>query len=218
MMAATHVAKLFLRRCKLAKKHALFSYISCQKNYQNCYSISSLSTSSYYFDSWKRTECAFPLVRLLKSKSCCNNVKSHVHSLYGNWTSQISQRSYSVEVADCDISFEDLEALIQGGDIQLIDVREPQEINEYGTIPGSVNIPLGQVKDALLLTEDAFQNKYKVSKPQQFDANIVFFGLGPIKARAAVELAHKFGYTRSRMYRGGWEDYTQKTGQSLKRM
>ncbi|XP_076356471.1 uncharacterized protein LOC143249820 isoform X2 [Tachypleus tridentatus] len=198
-MAATHVthaAKLLLRRCKLGKKHTLFSYVSCQKNYRNCYSTSS---SLYCFDSLYRTECEFPSVRLLKSKRVFNNVKSPVHAYYGNWTSRTFQRRYSVEVEDRDVSFEDLEALIQGGDIQLFDVREPKEIDEYGTIPGSVNIPLGQVKDALLLAEDAFQNKYKVSKPQQFDANIVFFGLGPIKARAAVELAHKFGYTRWRL-------------------
>lgn len=40
-----------------------------------------------------------------------------------------------------DISFEDLEALINGGDIQLIDVREPSEIKSSGKIGQAINIP-----------------------------------------------------------------------------
>ena len=40
-----------------------------------------------------------------------------------------------------DLSYEDLVALIRGGNLHLIDVREPSEIQETGKIPGAINIP-----------------------------------------------------------------------------
>lgn len=109
-----------------------------------------------------------------------------------------------------DISFEDLEALINGGDIQLIDVREPSEITSSGKIGQAINIPLGQVKAALLLSDEGFRDKYHALKPQSYDRNIVFYGLGPIKSHAALELAKKAGYSLAREYSGGWEEYCNK--------
>ncbi|KAH7963044.1 hypothetical protein HPB52_019353 [Rhipicephalus sanguineus] len=95
-----------------------------------------------------------------------------------------------------DLSYEDLEALLQGGDIQLIDVREPSEVAASGKIGNAINIPLGQVKDALLMSEEAFLKTYNAQKPQSYDHNIVFYGLGPIKSHAALKLAHKAGYAQ----------------------
>ncbi|KAH8040647.1 hypothetical protein HPB51_011962 [Rhipicephalus microplus] len=40
-----------------------------------------------------------------------------------------------------DLSYEDLKALMQGGDIQLIDVREPAEVAASGKIGNAINIP-----------------------------------------------------------------------------
>uniref|UniRef100_A0A6G5A5P8 Putative sulfotransferase n=1 Tax=Rhipicephalus microplus TaxID=6941 RepID=A0A6G5A5P8_RHIMP len=111
-----------------------------------------------------------------------------------------------------DLSYEDLKALMQGGDIQLIDVREPAEVAASGKIGNAINIPLGQVKDALLMSEEAFQKAYHAQKPQSYDHNIVFYGLGPIKSHAALKLAHKAGYTHAREYSAGWEDYKAKKG------
>lgn len=53
---------------------------------------------------------------------------------------------------------------------------------------------VGQVKAALLLSEEGFREKYHAEKPQSYDHNIVFYGLGPIKSHAALELAKKAGY------------------------
>lgn len=111
-----------------------------------------------------------------------------------------------------DLSYEDLEALMQGSDIQLIDVREPAEVAASGKIGNAINIPLGQVKDALLMSEEAFQKTYHAPKPQSYDHNIVFYGLGPIKSHAALKLAHKAGYAHAREYSAGWEDYKAKKG------
>uniref|UniRef100_A0A1E1WZ30 Putative secreted salivary gland peptide n=1 Tax=Amblyomma aureolatum TaxID=187763 RepID=A0A1E1WZ30_9ACAR len=109
-----------------------------------------------------------------------------------------------------DLTYEDLDALLQGGDIQLIDVREPAEVATSGKIGNAINIPLGQVKDALLMSDETFQRTYHAQKPQSYDHNIVFYGAGPIKSQAALKLAHKAGYAHAREYSGGWEDYEKK--------
>uniref|UniRef100_A0A6M2E4E9 Putative heat shock protein n=1 Tax=Amblyomma tuberculatum TaxID=48802 RepID=A0A6M2E4E9_9ACAR len=109
-----------------------------------------------------------------------------------------------------DLTYEDLDALLQGSDIQLIDVREPAEVAASGKISNAINIPLGQVKDALLMSDETFQRTYHAQKPQSYDHNIVFYGAGPIKSQAALKLAHKAGYTHAREYSGGWEEYIKK--------
>ncbi|GAB1605426.1 thiosulfate sulfurtransferase/rhodanese-like domain-containing protein 3 [Argonauta hians] len=109
------------------------------------------------------------------------------------------------------LCFEDLEALIGCGDIQLFDVREPKEISDTGKIPCAVNIPLGQIKEALLMADDVFLEKYSVPKPALQDTNIVFVGLGPIKSSAALEIAHKIGFKKARHYYGGYKEWIQKT-------
>ena len=40
-----------------------------------------------------------------------------------------------------DLSYNDMVALIESKNIQLIDVREPKELTETGHIPGAVNVP-----------------------------------------------------------------------------
>jgi rhodanese-related sulfurtransferase len=47
------------------------------------------------------------------------------------------------------ISSEELQRRLNGGDVPfMLDVREPEEM-EGGVIPGSVNIPMGDVKERL---------------------------------------------------------------------
>ena len=58
------------------------------------------------------------------------------------------------------ISAEDIDKHLASGKTLLLDVREPKELEELGTIEGAVNIPLGQLekrlgeipKDCLILT------------------------------------------------------------------
>lgn len=119
-------------------------------------------------------------------------------------------RTSSVDFKD--LSYEDLVALLKGSDIQLIDVREPSEVAASGKIGNAINVPLGQVKDALLLSDEDFQRTYHAPKPQSHDHNIVFYGLGPIKSQAALKLAVKAGYTHAREYSGGWAEYQARKG------
>uniref|UniRef100_A0A0P4WDC4 Rhodanese domain-containing protein n=1 Tax=Scylla olivacea TaxID=85551 RepID=A0A0P4WDC4_SCYOL len=116
-----------------------------------------------------------------------------------------------------ELDFEELRALQVAGDIALIDVRDSTERENYGGIPGSLNIPLCKIKVALQLSEEDWIREFDMEKPDLQDRNLVFYARGPNASSAAVEIAHRLGYKRSRHYTGGWEDYCQKTGLPLKK-
>ncbi|XP_077987968.1 thiosulfate:glutathione sulfurtransferase-like isoform X2 [Glandiceps talaboti] len=115
------------------------------------------------------------------------------------------------------IDHEGLVALLQSGDIQLVDVREPDELIDFGKIDKSYNIPLSRLTKSLEMNEANFIEQFGREKPMKWDINIVFYGMGPIRSRAAVELAHKYGYLKARHYPGGWEEWAEKTGVPFKK-
>src|SRR5687767_15830166 len=47
------------------------------------------------------------------------------------------------------LTTEELEKALENKDAFFLDVREPKEIAEHGSIKGYVNIPLGQLEDRL---------------------------------------------------------------------
>jgi len=116
-----------------------------------------------------------------------------------------------------ELDFEELHALQLAGDIALIDVRHPTELENYGEIPGAVKIPLCEVKKALQLSEDQWLAQFQMEKPAKHDRNLIFYARGPNASVAAVEIAHRLGFKRSRHYIGGWEEYSKVTGQPLKK-
>lgn len=114
-----------------------------------------------------------------------------------------------------ELDFEELRTLQMAGDIALIDVRNPQELEKHDTIPGAVNIPLCHLKLALQLSEEEWWREFQSEKPTKSDRNLVFYARGPNASSAAVEIAHRLGFKMSRHYTGGWEDYCRRTGQPL---
>ncbi|KAL7635533.1 UNVERIFIED_CONTAM: hypothetical protein RMT77_014602 [Armadillidium vulgare] len=117
-----------------------------------------------------------------------------------------------------ELDYEELSDLLTfSEDVALIDVRNPQELHTYGSIPGAINIPLGEVKAAFQLSENEFRRTFYVEKPSKTAKNLVFFARGPNASSAALEIAHRLGYKGSRQYSGGWEDYCNKTGVPLKK-
>ncbi|XP_070538145.1 rhodanese domain-containing protein CG4456-like isoform X2 [Ptychodera flava] len=123
--------------------------------------------------------------------------------------------SESDEIATVD--YEGLVALLQSGDIQLIDVREPDELVEFGKIDKSYNIPLSRLKQSLNMSEANFIEHMGREMPMKWDNNVVFYGLGPIKSRAAMDIAKKLGFKKARHYPGGWEEWSEKQGLPLKK-
>ena len=64
-------------------------------------------------------------------------------------------------MADYLITKDELERLINSKeDYRLIDVRESKEIEGYGAIPTSRNIPLGEIEEAFNLSTEDFEKKY----------------------------------------------------------
>uniref|UniRef100_A0A8C3X4T9 Thiosulfate sulfurtransferase like domain containing 3 n=1 Tax=Catagonus wagneri TaxID=51154 RepID=A0A8C3X4T9_9CETA len=69
-----------------------------------------------------------------------------------------------------DVTYMELKSLLKSKKIMLIDVRETWEILEYGKIPGSVNIPLDDVGEALQMSPKDFKEKYSEVKPSKSDS------------------------------------------------
>ncbi|CAG9863629.1 unnamed protein product [Phyllotreta striolata] len=94
--------------------------------------------------------------------------------------------------------------------VSIIDVRQPEELRQTGVIPGSINIPLDQVKDALNnLTADEFKKKYGCDRPEKNSLIIFSCKLG-MRSAAAQEIAEKLGYKMAKNYRGGWDDWEER--------
>ncbi|XP_049585903.1 thiosulfate sulfurtransferase/rhodanese-like domain-containing protein 3 [Syngnathus scovelli] len=107
-----------------------------------------------------------------------------------------------------DVTYEQLKKLLVSGKTVVIDVREPWELREYGSIPGSLNVPLGQVSTALQLDPEEFNEKYGGEMPQKVD-NIVFTCLAGIRSKNALEMASELGYKEVQHYPGGWQDWAK---------
>uniref|UniRef100_A0A4W6E6G5 Thiosulfate sulfurtransferase like domain containing 3 n=1 Tax=Lates calcarifer TaxID=8187 RepID=A0A4W6E6G5_LATCA len=115
---------------------------------------------------------------------------------------------FSSAPASTDVTYEQLKQLLAGRKAVVIDVREPWELREYGFIPGSINVPLGQVNTALQLGADEFKEKYGGEMPQQTD-NIVFTCLAGIRSKNALDTAASLGYKDVQHYPGGWQDWVK---------
>jgi rhodanese-related sulfurtransferase len=74
----------------------------------------------------------------------------------------------------------------------LIDVREPHEF-EKNTIPTAINLPITSHPDALLLSEEEFQDQFNFAKPP-LNKEVVFFCKAGVRSSAAAGIARQAGY------------------------
>ncbi|KAF7254535.1 Thiosulfate sulfurtransferase/rhodanese-like domain-containing protein 3 [Varanus komodoensis] len=109
---------------------------------------------------------------------------------------------------DHNVSYRELRDLLESKAILLIDVRERWEINEYGKIPGSVNIPLGEVVEALQMDSVHFKEKYNQDMPSKSD-HIVFSCLAGVRSKQALATAKSFGFCRAQQYGGGFQEWAE---------
>uniref|UniRef100_A0A8D9B0L7 Thiosulfate sulfurtransferase, mitochondrial n=1 Tax=Cacopsylla melanoneura TaxID=428564 RepID=A0A8D9B0L7_9HEMI len=110
------------------------------------------------------------------------------------------------------IQLYDFEQHLNNNTACIIDVREPKELQETGRIPNSVNIPLGEVREAFELSPAQFQQKYKYSKPSP-DKTLVLTCRSGKRSQIACEVLHKQGYERVINYCEGWLGWEQKLKQ-----
>ncbi|CAH8448368.1 unnamed protein product [Schistosoma turkestanicum] len=106
------------------------------------------------------------------------------------------------------VTYDELNSQISEGTVQLFDVRNGNDVKSTGIIPGSVNIPLVDLKKALTLSDSEFVQKYGVSKPKTSDGNIIFYGLSDVSSASACEIAHNLGFKRAKYYLKGWNEWS----------
>lgn len=106
-----------------------------------------------------------------------------------------------------DVSLEQLKQIVEGHNkAVIIDVREPWELREYGEIPGSINVPLGQINTALRLDAEEFEEKFGGKMPELTD-NVVFTCLAGIRSKKALDTAALLGYKSVQHFPGGWQEW-----------
>ncbi|XP_028648240.2 thiosulfate:glutathione sulfurtransferase [Erpetoichthys calabaricus] len=109
------------------------------------------------------------------------------------------------------VSYEQLKRMLASHNVQLFDVRNPEEF-QAGRIPGSTNIPLDILEEALKLENVMFKKSFNVEKPAVSDDNIVFHCRSGKRSFTALETAITFGYSRARHYGGGYLEWEEKEG------
>ncbi|XP_007940466.1 thiosulfate sulfurtransferase/rhodanese-like domain-containing protein 3 [Orycteropus afer afer] len=105
-----------------------------------------------------------------------------------------------------DVTYKELKNLLNSKNTMLIDVREKWEILEYGKIPGSINIPLDEVGQALQMNPGDFKDKYNEVKPSESD-NLVFSCLAGVRSKKALDIAISLGFNSAQHYAGGWKEW-----------
>lgn len=106
------------------------------------------------------------------------------------------------------ITYEELKKLLVAKSGVVIDVREPWELREYGNIPGTINVPLGQVSGALQLEPEEFKEKYGGDMPSTTE-NVIFTCLAGMRSIKALQAAMSLGYSNAQHYPGGWQDWAK---------
>lgn len=107
------------------------------------------------------------------------------------------------------VSYEYIKNLAPDSTELLIDVREPAELQETGTLPNSVNIPLNNLEETFLkLSMEEFKSKVGKTKPDKDAIIIVSCKLGGRSAKAQGILT-QLGYKNVKNYSGGWADWAK---------
>lgn len=98
----------------------------------------------------------------------------------------------------------------------IIDVREPAELLETGTIPGSKNIPVTTSPDAFFLSPEEFEDKFGFERPGKAD-EVVFFCKAGVRSKAAARMAQQAAFGgQTGEYPGSWLDWVKSGGKVQK--
>ncbi|MBN3299194.1 TSTD1 sulfurtransferase, partial [Amia calva] len=99
--------------------------------------------------------------------------------------------------------------MLESHSVQLFDVRSPEEF-QAGRIPGSTNIPLRELEEALKMPAVDFKALFKVQAPRKEDDNIVFQCQSGRRSLIALDTAVALGYMRAHHYAGGYSEWSQR--------
>ncbi|NWX88730.1 TSTD3 protein, partial [Nothoprocta pentlandii] len=91
------------------------------------------------------------------------------------------------------VSHEELKDLKKNNIIH-IDVRERWEIDRFGKIPESINIPLSELAEALQMSPGDFREQYHQKMPTKAD-HVVFSCLAGVRSKQALDFAMSLGFS-----------------------
>lgn len=102
-----------------------------------------------------------------------------------------------------EISFPELEHIVQTGEMLIIDVRQPQEVAEaHLNARTFINIPLKELEAAFAKPSEDFKRLFSFDKPNKND-DIAFICRSGRRTKLALELMQQIGYPRSCHFDGG---------------
>lgn len=145
------------------------------------------------------------LARLVLGTSC-RAVLGSIEPALGGLKSRWGSSQHFCSTLSKDVTYRELKNLLNSKDIMLIDVRNTWEILEHGKIPGSINIPLDEVGEALQMNPREFKEKYHEEKPSKSD-RLVFSCLGGVRSKKAMDTAISLGFNSAQHYVGGWKEW-----------
>ncbi|KAK2709322.1 thiosulfate sulfurtransferase/rhodanese-like domain-containing protein 3 [Artemia franciscana] len=109
---------------------------------------------------------------------------------------------------DVEVSYEDLVEAFKNEKKLIIDVRQPEELISPGKLPKGINIPLGELINALQMPDRVFEERYRTPKPDE-DQEIIFSCLAGIRSLKALIMARQLGFYRTKHYPGGFAEYSE---------
>ncbi|XP_068793981.1 thiosulfate:glutathione sulfurtransferase isoform X3 [Struthio camelus] len=113
------------------------------------------------------------------------------------------------------VSYEEFKDL-KKSNIVHIDVRERWEIDRFGKIPESINIPLSELAEALQMSPADFEEQYRQKMPAKSD-HMVFSCLAGVRSKQALGFAMALGFSRVQHYAGGFEEWAKREPPEQKR-
>lgn len=109
-----------------------------------------------------------------------------------------------------EIGYEQFEKLRKEKSTTIIDVREVEELIATSVIPGSINIPLGELEKAFSMSEDSFQKQFDAQLPEKDDPVVMLCLKGIRAEKARLLLENQFGYKNTGTYVGSYAEWINK--------
>ena len=125
------------------------------------------------------------------------------------------------------VTYEEVAKALADSSAVVIDVRQAEELERDGAIPGALHIPLADLEvafmnlrfilmhsnitfqTALSFRPKKFERIFKVSLDES--TPLVFSCLAGIRSRKAQRIASVLGFTNTSNFEGGWMEWAEKT-------
>ena len=106
-----------------------------------------------------------------------------------------------------EIDYDKFEQIRKEKSATIIDVREIEELINTSVIPGSINIPLGDIETAFSMNQENFEKQFQSKLPKSEDP-IIMLCLKGIRAEKARKLLEdQFGFRNTGTYVGSYSEW-----------